>query len=334
MKTKYLIVAALCCIVMVACQSNDPDKNTGNDNKTNNEVIEGLNDLIDGIGNVVDTKTLEDGSTVMTDDKGNIITKDKDGNITIVTKEGETILIDNSIKEDPSAAKDKWYNSTWKSSAVNTPQEGQPDMNYRKKQFVATLKRYGFFVEEVNVNKDSIEINIDDSDEYTMHFRNTTASLQKVSTSTQHTYNGTYHFKRYDVMQKTIGDGEIRYRFEITNNDWGNYSADLFEDIYEYNYDSESYIFVESRGIDGVGLEKDDAIYTYEGYDNNSTKEEVLSKDINTTYFNYRRLSETQIAASNNSVSYILKEDDGSTPELDVYDLQGNRLISLGLVSL
>lgn len=334
MKTKYLIVAALCCIVMVACQSNDPDKNTGNDNKTNNEVIEGLNDLIDGIGNVVDTKTLEDGSTVMTDDKGNIITKDKDGNITIVTKEGETILIDNSIKEDPSAAKDKWYNSTWKSAKYNDPIQPEPDMNYRKRQFVATLKEYGFVVEEVNVNKDSIEINIDDSDEYTMHFRNTTVSLQKVSTSTQHTYNGTYHFKRYDVMQKTIGDGEIRYRFEITNNDWGNYSADLFEDIYEYNYDSESYIFVESRGIDGVGLEKDDAIYTYEGYDNNSTKEEVVSKDVTTTYFSYRRLSDTQIAASNNTVSYILQEDEGSTPQLEAYDLNGNHLKTFDLVSL
>lgn len=334
MKIKYLLGAALCCSLLVACQTNDPDKNTGNDNKTNNEVIEGLNDLVDGIGNIVDTKTLENGSIVMTDDKGNTITKDKDGNITIVTKEGETILIDNSIKEDPSAAKDKWYNSTWKSSAVNTPQEDQPDMNYRKKQFVKTLKEYGFVIEEVNVNKDSIEINIDDSDEYTMHFRNTTASLQKVSTSTQHTYNGTYHFKRYDVMQKIIGDGEIRYRFEITNNDWGNYSADLFEDIYEYNYDSESYIFVESRGIDGVGLEKDDAIYTYEGYDNNSTKEEVVSKDVTTTYFNYRRLSDTQIAASNNTVSYILKEDEGSTPQLEAYDLNGNHLITFDLVSL
>lgn len=334
MKIKYLLGAALCCFLLVACQTNDPDNNSGNDNKTNNEVIEGLNDLIDGIGNVVDTKTLEDGSTVMTDDKGNIITKDKDGNITIVTKEGETILIDNSIKEDPSAAKDKWYNSTWKSAKYNEPIQPEPDMNYRKRQFVATLKEYGFVVEEVNVNKDSIEINIDDSDEYTMHFRNTTASLQKVSTSTQHTYNGTYHFKRYDVMQKTIGDGEIRYRFEITNNDWGNYSADLFEDIYEYNYDSESYIFVESRGIDGVGLEKDDAIYTYEGYDNNSTKEEVVSKDVTTTYFNYRRLSDTQIAASNNTVSYILKEDEGSTPQLEAYDLNGNHLITFDLVSL
>ena len=331
MKIKYLLGAALCCFLLVACQTNDPDNNSGNDNKTNNEVIEGLNDLIDGIGNVVDTKTLENGSIVMTDDKGNIITKDKDGNITIVTKEGETILIDNSIKEDPSAAKDKWYNSTWKSAKYNEP---IPDMNYRKRQFVATLKEYGFVVEEVNVNKDSIEINIDDSDEYTVHFRNTIASLQKVSTSTQHTYNGTYHFKRYDVMQKTIGDGEIRYRFEITNNDWGNYSADLFEDIYEYNYDSESYIFVESRGIDGVGLEKDDAIYTYEGYDNNSTKEEVVSKDVTTTYFNYRRLSDTQIAASNNTVSYILKEDEGSTPQLEAYDLNGNHLITFDLVSL
>lgn len=335
MKTKYLIVAALCCIVMVACQSNDPDKNTGNNNKTNNEVIDGLNDLIDGIGNVVDTKTLEDGSTVMTDDKGNIITKDKDGNITIVTKEGETILIDNSIKEDPSAAKDKWYNSTWKSAKYNEPIQPEPDMNYRKRQFVATLKEYGFVVEEVKVNKDSTVKTNENSDEYTIHFRNTTASLKIESTSTQHTDNRTYHYTRYDVMQKEIGEGETRYRFEISKNEWDYFEANLYEDFYEYNNESETYMRVYSRQIDGVGLENDDAIYSYEGCDTNSTKEEVLSKDINTTYFNYHRLSETQIAASNNSVSYILNERaNQDTPELEVRDLQGNRLISLGLVSL
>lgn len=335
MKIKYLLGAALCCALLVACQTNDPDKNTGNDNKTNNEVMEVLNDLVDGIGYIVDTKTLENGSIVMTDDKGNTITKDKDGNITIVTKEGETILIDNSIKEDSSAAKDKWYNSTWKSSAVNTPQEDQPDMNYRKKQFVENLRELGFVIEEVKVNKDSTVITNDNSDEYTIHFRNTTASLKIESTSTQYTDNRTYHYTRYDVMQKEIGEGETRYRFEISKNEWDYFEANLYEDFYEYNNESETYMRMYSRQIDGVELENDDAIYSYEGCDTNSTKEEVLSKDINTTYFNYHRLSETQIAASNNSVSYILNERaNQDTPELEVRDLQGNRLISFGLVSL
>jgi len=330
MKAKYLLGVALCCFTMIACQPNDPDKNTGNDNKTNNEVIEGLNDLIDGIGNVVDTKTLEDGSTVMKDDKGNTITKDKDGNITIVTKNGETILIDNSVKEDKSAPKDKWYNSTWKNGASNEP---YIDMDYRKKQFIETLKNYGFVVEKIKVYKDSTVINTNNTDEYTLHFRTTTASLKKESTSTQYTSKGTYHFMRYDVKQKEIGDGEIRYRFEISRDEWGNYNADLNEDTYYYDSESESYILMDSRYIDGVGLEKDDAIYTYEGYDSKSEKEEVLSKDVTTTYFNYRRMSETQIAASNNTASYILKDDEGSTPQLEAYDLNGNHLISFDLVS-
>ncbi len=333
MKIKYLLGAVLCCFLLVACQTNDPDNNSGNDNKTNHEVTEGLNDLVDGIGDIVDTKTLEDGSTVMADDKGNTITKDKEGNITIVTKEGETILIDNSIKEDKSASKDKWYNTTWKSGAGNVPQPDEPDMNYRKKQFVETLKKYGFIIEEVKVDKDSTKITNDNLDEYTLHFQNTTASLKKVSTSTQYTSKGIYHFIRYDVKQNEIGEGETKYRFEILRNEWGNYDANLYKDIYEYDYESESYIFWYSEGIDGVGLEKDDAIYTYEGYDNSSTKEDVLSKDVTTTFFNYRRMNDTQIAASNNTVSYILKEDEGSTPQLEAYDLNGNHLISFDLVS-
>ena len=333
MKAKYLLGVALCCFTMIACQPNDPDKNMGNDNKTNNESIEGLSDITDGIGNIVDTKTLDDGSTVMKDDNGNTITKDKEGNITIVTKEGETILIDNSIKEDKSAPKDKWYNSTWKNGASNEPESPYIDMDYRKKQFIETLKNYGFVVEEVKINKDSTEITNDELDEYTLHFRYTTASLKKESTSTQYTSKGTYHFIRYDVKQKEIGDGEIRYRFEIVYNEWGRYDANLYEDTYYYDSESESYILMDSRNIDGVGLGKDDAICTYDGYDNNSTKEEVLSKNVSTTYFNYRRMNETQIAASNNTASYILKDDEGSTPQLEAYDLNGNHLISFDLVS-
>ena len=177
MKAKYLLGVALCCFTMIACQPNDPDKNTGNDDKANNEVIEGLNDIADGIGNVVDTKTLDDGSTVIKDDKGNTITKDKEGNITIITKDGETILIDNSVKEDKSASKDKWYNSTWKNGAGNVP---EPNMDYRKKQFVETLKDYGFVIEEVKINKDSTEITNDELDEYTLHFRTTSFSQKRI----------------------------------------------------------------------------------------------------------------------------------------------------------
>ena len=112
MKAKYLFSATLCCIALIACQGNDPNNEN---NKPSTEVIERLSDLVDGIGTIIDSKTLEDGSIVMTDDKGNTITKDKDGNITIITKDGETILIDNSIKEDSSTPKDKWYNTKWQS---------------------------------------------------------------------------------------------------------------------------------------------------------------------------------------------------------------------------
>ena len=87
MKAKYLFSATLCCIALIACQGNDPNNEN---NKPSTEVIERLSDLVDGIGTIIDSKTLEDGSIVMTDNKGNTITKDKDGNITIITKDGET----------------------------------------------------------------------------------------------------------------------------------------------------------------------------------------------------------------------------------------------------
>lgn len=333
MKFKYLFGAVLCCMIMVACQPNEPDTNTSNDKHNNNtETPEGLNNVVDGIGNIIDSKTLEDGTTVMTDDKGNTISEDKDGNITIVTKEGEKILIDNSIKEDTTATKDKWYNSTWKNAVANSPEIG---MIYRRKQFVERLKECGFTIDEVNVNIDSTVVDTDNSDEYTLHFKYTTASLHKVSISIQTTYNRTYHLTHYRVMEETIGDGEERYRFAITYDEWtNNYSANLYKDYYYYDGESGSYVYMDSEGIDGVGLEKYNGIYTEEGYDNNSITENVLSKEILTTFFNYRRLNDKQIAASNNSVSYILMEDsDSSSPELEVYDLENNKLMTFVLQS-
>ena len=170
MKTKYLFSATLCCIALIACQGNDPNNEN---NKPSTEVIERLSDLVDGIGTIIDSKTLEDGSIVMTDDKGNTITKDKDGNITIITKDGETILIDNSIKEDSSTPKDKWYNTKWQSFSFHGISP-DIDLDDRKEQFVQTLREYGFIVEEHDITKDSTVIEIEENEEYSLQLRNTT----------------------------------------------------------------------------------------------------------------------------------------------------------------
>ena len=329
MKTKYLIVTALCCIVMVACQSNDPDKNTGNDNKTNNEVIEGLNDLIDGIGNVVDTKTLEDGSTVMTDDRGNIITKDKDGNITIVTKDGEAILIDNSIKEDPSAAKDKWYNSTWRN---NNNHPVSPDIYEEIPEFISRIQTLGFHVEQKENPKDTTIIEQENENNYIIHFRNTTASLQQIDTVREYTYTRRIQYLQITLFPEEIGNEEHRYELVIENN-----HAVLYEKYYRYDNSTETYVLDDGVVIDGMwrySLNEDNSFTICQGTITMNSTERIVSTNKQATLFNYRRMNDTQIAVSNNSASYILKEDDGSTPQLEAYDLKGNRLISFNLVSL
>lgn len=328
MKIKYLLGAALCCFLLVACQTNDPDNNSGNDNKTNNEVIEGLNDLVDGIGNIVDTKTLEDGSTVMTDDKGNTITKDKDGNITIVTKEGETILIDNSIKEDPSAAKDKWYNSTWKN---NNNHPVSPDMYEEIPEFISLIQRYGFHVEQKEIPKDSIITEQEKENNYTIHFRNTTASLQQVDTVREYTYTRRIQYLQITLFPEEIGNEEHRYELVIYNN-----YAVLYEKYYRYDNSTETYVLDDEVVIDGMwrySLNEDNSFTICQGTITMNSSERIVSTNKQTTLFNYRRMNDTQIAASNNSASYILKEDDGSTPQLEAYDLEGNHLISFNLVS-
>lgn len=328
MKIKYLLGAALCCFVLVACQTNAPDNNSGNDNKTNNEVIEGLNDLVDGIGNIVDTKTLEDGSTVMTDDKGNTITKDKDGNITIVTKEGETILIDNSIKEDPSAAKDKWYNSTWKN---NNDHPVSPDMYEEIPEFISRIQTYGFRVEQTENPKDSTIIEQEKENNYIIHFRNTTASMQQIDTVREYAYTRRINYLQITLFPEEIGSEEHRYELVIQNN-----YAVLYEKYYHYDNSTETYVLDDGVVIDGMwrySLNADNSFTIYQGTTTLNTTERIVSTNKQTTLFNYRRMNDTQIAASNNSASYILKEDDGSTPQLEVYDLEGNHLKSFNLVS-
>ena len=87
--------------------------------------------------------------------------------------------------------------------------------------------------------------------------------------------------------------------------------------------------------MDQYWLNDDNSFTLYQGTTTLNPTERIVSTNNQTTYFNYRRLSETQIAASNNSVSYIINErTDQGTPKLEVNDLQGNKLISLELVSL
>ena len=329
MKIKYLLGATLCCFLLVACQTNDPDNNSGNDNKTNNEVIEGLNDLVDGIGNIVDTKTLEDGSTVMTDDKGNTITKDKDGNITIVTKEGETILIDNSIKEDKSASKDKWYNTTWKGGAGNAPDSGTSYDDIP--EFIALIQRYGFHVEQKEIPKDSIITEQEKENNYTIHFRNTTASLQQVDTVREYTYTRRIQYLQITLFPEEIGNEEHRYELVIDNN-----YAVLYEKYYHYDNSTETYVLDDGVVIDGMwrySLNEDNSFTICQGTITMNSSERIVSTNKQTTLFNYRRMNDTQIAASNNTASYILKDDEGSTPQLEAYDINGNHLISFDLVS-
>ena len=334
MKTK-LVALVLCCTAFLACQKNEPEKK-GN-NLPNSELIQQLGDLVEGLGTIVDTQTLQDGSVVMTDNNGNTITKDKDGNTTIVTKAGTT-YIDNSIKEDPSAPQDKWYHTKWISSSKNEPM--QDEIAWRE-NFIDALKNYGFQVEAQNGSKNETKVEEGKEEVYVLYIYSTTGAVQKTETQTRTTSNLTYKYTKYEIVPQTVGEENIRYRLTIENrhNEWTHKDyvcAIIYEDRYDYqyDYDTESYIFVlgNSGEIKSCHLDTESAI-VIGSYETNSETSEVLSKTTTTTMFNYRRLSDTQLAASNNSVSYILEEEDKTPPLLYVYDLHGNELMGFTLAS-
>ena len=111
----------------------------------------------------------------------------------------------------------------------------------------------------------------------------------------------------------------------------------LYEKYYYYDNSTETYVLDGEWIIDSMvryWLNDDNSFTLYQGTTTLNPTERIVSTNKQATLFNYRRLNDTQIAASNNSASYILKEDDGSTPQLEAYDLKGNRLISFNLVSL
>lgn len=306
MKINYFIGLALCCVLLIACQNNEPNK--ADESKTNNEITEQLSDLVHGIGEIVSTKNLNDGSIVMTDDKGNIITKDKDGNITIVIKTGETITIDNSIYEDTSISKDKWYHSTWK-GRIESYGNSHTDYTY---SFIFYLKDCGFdYQTSHDIEIDSTKIYLDSVKYINLHFNNSTCFWQYLDTLKEITQTGKYTFKKYHISEQQVNNYTLKIQ--------GDYAF-----IFRYN-----------SMIAHCPIDKDSTISIVDKYEMNDKTENLIKTSVNTTFFNYRRVNDTQIAIINNSSSYLLKEESSSDmPKMEVYKDGSNQNISLKLVSL
>lgn len=325
MKAKYFVMATLCCAILSACQKNEPEVN--NNGQSTTEVIEEVNDLVDGLGTIVETTTQDDGSVVMKDDQGNTITKDKDGNITIVMKDGETIYIDNSIKEDKTAAKDKWFHSTWRSPQYNSiepiwPSEDEP-------RLVSRLRELGFEIGETNISFDTVIVEQKQYSDYTIYFRYTTGSLQQKDTVEKHTITETRNYLKITLFPGEVGDGEVRYALVIQDN-----IAFLYERYYYYDVETEKYELDGEWLIEMYDRINDNNEILLDGGIDKNTQTEILSTKTQTTYYNYRRISDTQMAVSNNSGSFILKEiAEDEIPEMEVYDMEGNRLLTIELVA-
>lgn len=315
MKINYLIRVALCCFLMVACQNNDPNKADG---KANTEITNQLSDIMDSIGKIISTKNFDDGSIVMTDDKGNTITKDKDGNIIIVMATGETITIDNSVYEDTTIAKDKWYHSTWKGRVYHeliiVPNNEDPQKY--KRTFIDYLKNYGFNIQNLpSYTVDSTKTHQNSVDYINLHFNYTTCSWQHTDSVTETTETGTYTYTKYRMTEQQVGD----YKLVIKN--YG-------------GYENHAYIIHNDSALYHCPIDADSTL-TIESEFSISNRTEKLTTSVNTTFFNYRRVNDTQIALINNSTSYLLKEENSSNmPEMDVYQDGKSQSIYLKLVSL
>ena len=335
MKTKYFF-AVLCCVVMVACNSNDPEQSDGQTTvPVENEFVTNLKQLYDGIGTIVSTDSLSNGSVEMKDNKGNVIIKDKDGNITIVTPKNETISIDNSINENPKAPKDKWYKSTWRAGSWQRDEPSEPLPALPR--LIEMAKYYGFHIAEQSISKDSTRVEQGQRTYFKAHFLNTTVSLQQIDSTLQNTTVKTLQYTKYTFTPDSIDLGEEKYVLAIEN-----HLAVLYYKVYESVYNDVTgeyeYQLIRANMEEAMDLQDDNSYLHYEGYDYKERKEEVVSARTQTTYYNYRRLSEKQLVASNNSDQYMVKEqsnNEGSeTPILEVYELNGTRcLFALSLES-
>lgn len=319
MKTKN-ILAIFCCMAMFGCQNNDPQQG-------------GLSNLYEGIGAIVDSKILPDGSQLMTDSKGNTITKDKDGNTTILTSQGDTIYIDNSINENSTALQDKWYNSIWQTNqnSPDSPHPGEPEPT--EPEWIRIAQEYGFQIDKQEVKSDTTIIEREQNISYRGHFRKTTVSLQQTNTTMQYTYTKTRTYTKYTVTPGKTGEGNFQFELNIEGA-----RVTIFQHEYEYNYQTEDYEYVNSVILaEGSVNPVDNSYLLFRGAETTSSKDEQIGTSRKTTYYNYRRLNDTQIVVSNNSGQYMLKESDSgssNTPTMDVYEMGGSYcLIHLELVS-
>lgn len=327
MKTTNFLVAAMCCFVITACNGNAPEN--GNNNSQNQELIDQLGDYVEGIGTIVDTQTLDDGTIVMTDEKRNTITQDKDGNITIQTKNGTT-YIDNSIDENLNAAKDKWYNTTW----VHGDNSNAPSIYPMDEVpiFFHHLETLGFQVDQEDVSQDKTDYDQYNYGESIIRFCTTTGSLQQKDTTVKYTYNRSYKYLKFTLYPGVVGNDEHKYELVIENN-----IARLYERIYRYDNSSGKYEPVSEGLIEELHryeVQNGNTIYIPRGFETLNTTSEILSWTSVTTWFNYRRLNDTKIAVSNNTISYILEEDmETVIPSMKAYDKNGNKLMDFQLIS-
>ena len=305
MKTKYFLLAVLCCAVFGACQNDDP-------NNENTEVTEQLGDFVDGIGKITATETLDNGTVVMKDDKGNTITKDKDGNIVIVSQQGDSTYIDNSIKENGSDPKDKWYHTTWKGRKYSSIEPYYDNTG----SFISNLEYVGFDIQASYIDKDSTKVYNDSVEYINLHFNTTTCSWQNVDTLKEIIQTGVYTFKKCHLSDQQVNG----YTLKVSGD-----SANLFAVVIDKT----------ERVIGILPIDKDSTIIVQYGYKMTDKTEKILETGVNTTFFNYRRVNDTQIAIINNSVSYLLKEENSSNmPKMEIYKDGSDQNISLELVSL
>lgn len=332
MKAKYLILA-LSCMLMFACNSNNPD---GGNNSQSMELINQLGGFAEGIGTIVNTQTLNDGTVVMTDDHGNSITRDNDRNVTIVTQEGEIIMIDNSINEDPTATKDKWYNTKWTGTGGKFSEIGaaanysevrgitfqQAYLQDNLQNFLNRLKDYGFQIVEQNyMSKDSSETNVVDGSMYNMSLKITTCAIQTTITQTEYTSHKKYNYVRYIVSPEIVFRNGEEYRYVI-------------EVVPEVNITYYYHVIYKGeKAVDVYGC-KDNVLNGLKDFQIIDSQEKLLSRSDTTIFYNYRRLNDTQLAVYNNSESYIFKENTNNTkPSMYMCDINGHELVYFGLSS-
>ncbi len=317
MKAKYLFLTALSCMVMMACQGNDPDKNNGNGDKQSSDVIERLNGLVDNIGSIVSSVTQEDGTIVMTDDCGNTIKKDKEGNIIVLTKDGAVILVDYSINEDPSAAKDKWYNTKWTGFKYSV---FYPEYDPLQ-EFLNKLNSYGFQIEErPYMSKDTIVIRIVDEFSYNMSMKTTTCAIQNIETQTEYTYQRTCNYVQYVVSPESVEKQGTTYRYEVT--------------VSDVNPQYYLHAIYAGQNLCYPFVYQDSILVRIKDYQNLDTQEKILSRSDTTIFYNYRRLDDTQLAVYNNSESYIFEEiTSRKKPYMSMSEIDGDKLAEFELLS-